>query len=86
MVQLGLAGHGVTAHIPVDDVVDHDLTILGSFSYTSSAWRDVVDLVNAGRIHPGFVVTHRFALDAWSSAIETLQGTTGPRGKVLLTV
>ena len=86
VVQLGLAGHGVIAPIPVDDVVDHDLTILGSFSYTSSAWRDVVQLVNAGRIHPGFAVTHRFALDAWSSAIETLQGTAGPRGKVLLTV
>ena len=86
VVQLGLAGHGVTAAIPVDDVVDHDLTILGSFSYTSSAWKDVVALVNAGRLHPGFAVTHRFALNDWSSAIETLRGTAGPRGKVLLTV
>lgn len=86
VVQLGLAGHGVTAPIPVDDVVDHDLTILGSFSYTSTAWREVVALVNAGKLHPGFVVTHRFALDAWSSAIETLRGAEGPRGKVLLTI
>lgn len=86
VVQLGLAGHGVTAPIPVDDVVDHDLTILGSFGYTSSAWREVVGLLNAGTFHPGFVVTHRFALDAWSSAIETLRGTGGPRGKVLLTI
>ena len=86
VVQLGLAGHGVTAPIPVDDVVSHDLTILGSFSYTSSAWKDVVDLVNAGSLHPGFAVTHRFALDAWTSAIETLRGAEGPRGKVLLTV
>jgi threonine dehydrogenase-like Zn-dependent dehydrogenase len=86
VVQLGLAGHGVTAPIPVDDIVDRDLTILGSFSYTSSAWRDVVDLVNAGRLHPAFAVTHRFALDSWAAAIETLRGTPGPRGKVLLTV
>jgi len=86
VVQLGLAGHGVTAPIPVDDVVDHDLTILGSFGYTSSAWGDVVGLLNAGTLHPGFLVTHRFALDAWSSAIETLRGTGGARGKVLLTV
>ena len=86
VVQLGLAGHGVTAPIPVDDVVDHDLTILGSFSYTSSAWREVVGLLNAGTLHPGFVVTHRFALDAWSSAIETLRGAGAPRGKVLLTI
>ena len=86
VVQLGLAGHGVTAPIPVDDIVDHDLTIIGSFGYTSSAWREVVALVNAGTLHPGFVVTHPFALDAWSSAIETLRGTEGPRGKVLLTI
>ena len=86
VVQLGLAGHGVTAPIPVDDVVDHDLTILGSFGYTSSAWRDIVGLLNAGTLHPGFVVTHRFPLDAWSSAIDTLRGTGGPRGKVLLTI
>lgn len=86
VVLLGLAGHGVTAPIPIDDVVDHDLTILGSFSYTSSAWRGVVDLVNAGHLHPGFLVTHRFAMDAWMSAIETLRGTEGPRGKVLLTL
>jgi threonine dehydrogenase-like Zn-dependent dehydrogenase len=86
VVQLGLAGHGVTAPIPVDDVVDHDLTILGSFGYTSSAWREVVRLLNAGTLHPGFVVTHRFALDAWSSAIEALRGAGAPRGKVLLTI
>lgn len=86
VVQLGLAGHGVTAPVPVDDVVDHDLTILGSFSYTSNAWRHVVDLINAGSLRPGFAVTHRFGLDAWSSAIETLRGVAGPRGKVLLTV
>lgn len=86
VVQLGLAGHGATAPIPVNDVVDHDLTILGSFGYTSSAWREVVDLLNAGTFHAGFVVTHRFALDTWSSAIETLRGAEGPRGKVLLTI
>ena len=70
----------------MDDVVDRDLTILGSFSYTSSAWSDVVDLVNSGRLHPGLAVTHRFAFDAWATAIETLRGGAGPRGKVLLTI
>lgn len=86
VVQLGLAGHGITVPLPIDNIVDHDLTILGSFSYTSSAWTEVVNLVNAGKFHPGSLVTHRFALDAWSSAVETLRGTGGPRGKVLLTI
>ena len=38
--------------LALDDVVNNDLAILGSFSYTSAAWRDVVTLLNAGLIGP----------------------------------
>ncbi len=83
---LGLPPHGETAAVPVDDVVNNDLTIRGSFSYTSQAWRAVVELLSDGRIHPGRVVTHRFPLDRWQEAIETLRHSDGPRGKVLLSI
>jgi threonine dehydrogenase-like Zn-dependent dehydrogenase len=88
---LGLPPHGQTAALSVDDVVNNDLAILGSFSYTSAAWRDVVRLLNAGLIRPGFLVTHRFALADWEQAIACLRGTGGPagdapRGKVLLAI
>ncbi len=86
VVLLGLPSHGETVSVAFDDVVNADLSLLGSFSYTSSAWRDVVGLVNAGSLTPGRVVTHRFPLEAWATAIETLRGGDGPRGKVLLTV
>jgi L-iditol 2-dehydrogenase len=83
---LGLPSHGETAAVPVDDVVNNDLTIRGSFSYTSQAWRAVVELLSDGRIHPGRVITHRFPLARWQAAIETLRRSDGPRGKVLLSI
>jgi L-iditol 2-dehydrogenase len=88
---LGLPPHGETVSLGVDDLVNDDLTILGSFSYTAAAWRDVVRLLNTGLIRPGFLVTHRFALADWAQAIDCLRGTggpagDGPRGKVLLEI
>jgi threonine dehydrogenase-like Zn-dependent dehydrogenase len=70
--------------LAVDDAVNNDLTILGSFSYTSTSWRSIVTLLNAGRFRPGFLITHRFALADWEQAIATLRGAGSPRGKVLL--
>ena len=84
---LGFPGLGVTAPLAVDDVVNNDLTIRGSFSYTSASWRAVVDLLAKGRIDPTFVVTHRFALESWPEALDVLRngpGDDSPRGKVLL--
>ena len=83
---LGLPPHGETVGLSVDDAVNNDLAILGSFSYTAGAWRDVVSLLNAGLIKPGFLVTHRFRLAEWDQAIACLRGGDGPRGKVLLEI
>ena len=86
VVLIGLPPHGDTAAVPVDDLVNNDLTVRGSFSYTSSAWRDVVALLNSGRLHLDFVVTHRFALADWQQALDALRGSESPRGKVMLTI
>jgi threonine dehydrogenase-like Zn-dependent dehydrogenase len=75
-----------TVALAPDDVVNNDLAILGSFGYTSRAWRDVVTLLNAGQFRPGFLVTHRYPLADWEQAIASLRGTESPRGKVLLEV
>lgn len=83
---LGLPPHGETVALGVDDTVNNDLAILGSFAYTARAWREVVRLLNAGLITPGFLVTHRFGLADWERAIACLRGGNGPRGKVLLDV
>jgi threonine dehydrogenase-like Zn-dependent dehydrogenase len=59
---------------------------MGSFGYTSRAWRDVVTLLNSGRFRPGFLVTHRYPLADWEQAIASLRGGQSPRGKVLLEI
>jgi 2-desacetyl-2-hydroxyethyl bacteriochlorophyllide A dehydrogenase len=86
VVLLGYPGQGKHAELPVDNVINGDLLILGSFSYTRRAWADVVSLLNSGGFDPGFLVTHRFGLDDYASAIEALRKPVGTRGKVLLEV
>ncbi len=86
VVLLGLPPHGATAAVPVDDVINNDLNIRGSFGYTSTAWREVVTLLNAGLLELGFLVTHRFPLTEWEAALDTLREPVSPRGKVMLTI
>jgi 2-desacetyl-2-hydroxyethyl bacteriochlorophyllide A dehydrogenase len=86
VVLLGLAGNGVTARFPVDDVVNNDLEISASFSYTSAAFSEVASLFGAGRLRLAPLVTHRFPLDAYEEAFQVLRESSGPRGKVMLDV
>jgi L-iditol 2-dehydrogenase len=86
VVLLGLAGKGVTARFPVDDVVNNDLRISASFSYTSAAWTEVTALLGSGRVGLAPLITHRFPLDAYEEAFEVLRESSGPRGKVMLDV
>jgi 2-desacetyl-2-hydroxyethyl bacteriochlorophyllide A dehydrogenase len=81
---LGYAGAGVDVGLPVDDLVNDDLTIVTSFGYTAAAWHRVVALVNARAIRPSALVTHRFGLDDFADAFAALRGAEGPRGKVVL--
>ncbi|MHB1874682.1 MAG: zinc-dependent alcohol dehydrogenase [Streptosporangiaceae bacterium] len=83
---LGLPPHGESVALAADDVVNNDLTILGSFSYTAAAWREVVALLNSGQVRPGRLITHRYPLAEWEQAVTTLRGAPGPRGKVLLMI
>jgi L-iditol 2-dehydrogenase len=80
---LGLPPHGETMAFAADDAVNNDLTLLGSFGYTSAAWRAVVTLLNSGQLRPGVLITHRYPLASWEQAIADLRGTTGPAGRLL---
>ncbi len=84
VVLLGYPGQEATVPLHVDDLVNGDVQVIGSFSYTSTAWRRVVALLNAGTVDFSFLVTHRFGLDDWAVAIETLRTGSGARAKVLL--
>jgi 2-desacetyl-2-hydroxyethyl bacteriochlorophyllide A dehydrogenase len=83
VVLLGYPGPDAAIHLPVDDVVNADISIVGSFSYTAGVFRHVVELLNSGRLDLSFLVTHRFELADWQQALGTLRSTEGPRGKVI---
>jgi L-iditol 2-dehydrogenase len=84
VVLLGLAGNGKTTPLPIDDLVNGDVTVLGSFSYNAAAWAKTVDLLNSGRLDLTFLVTHRYPLAEWPAALAALRSPTGARGKVML--
>jgi L-iditol 2-dehydrogenase len=86
VVLIGLAGDGVTARFPIDEVVNNDLWISASFAYTSAAWAEVTALLGSGRIRLSPLITHRFPLDAYEEAYQMLRESSGPRGKVMLDV
>jgi 2-desacetyl-2-hydroxyethyl bacteriochlorophyllide A dehydrogenase len=72
--------------LPVDDIVNGDVTIVGSFAYTRDAWREVVGLLNSGALDLGGLVTHRFPLSDYAEAVAMLRHSSGPRGKILLEI
>lgn len=83
---LGLVPTGSRVSLPADLLVNNDLTLVGSFGYTSASWGRVVELLNQARISPGRVVTHRYPLDAYARAFAELAAPSGVRGKILLEV
>ena len=86
MLALGLPPTGSTLELPGDLLVNNDLTLAGSFGYTSAAWARVVELLNAGRLRPARLITHRFPLDDFDPAFDELAEPSGARGKVMLEV
>lgn len=86
VILLGLPAHGVKVELPIADLVNGDITVTGSFSYTATAWAQVVELLNAGRLDLGFLITHRYPLQDWPAALSALRSSTGARGKVLLDI
>ena len=88
VILLGLTPHGTHVDLAPDDLVNNDVIVQGSFSYTSEAFGDVVRRVNAGELRASFLITHRFALDETPDALSALRASTPgePRGKVTIAV
>lgn len=83
---LGLPPTSSKLALPGDLLVNNDLTLVGSFGYTSAAWARVVELLNSGTVQPGAMITHVFPLDDYEPAFEELARPSGARGKVMLEV
>jgi threonine dehydrogenase-like Zn-dependent dehydrogenase len=89
VILLGLPPHGTQVSFAPDDLVNDDIIIQGSFSYTRDAFADVVRRVNSRDLRPSFVITHRFDLEHVDQAVAALRGDPRdhePRGKVVVEV
>ena len=89
VILLGLPAHGTMVEFAPDDMVNDDLIVQGSFSYTSASWRAVVARVNARELQPSFLISHRFELSQWRDAVAALRGDVASdvaRGKVVVSI
>jgi 2-desacetyl-2-hydroxyethyl bacteriochlorophyllide A dehydrogenase len=86
LLLLGYPGHQKTAGIVVDDVINGDLNIIGSFGSSLAAWEKTVAMFNSGELDLGYLVTHKFNLSNFNEAIEALKSAPAPRGKIALII
>jgi len=86
LLLLGFPGREVTVPLNVDDLINGDNNIVGSFGYTHNTWVKTVELLNSGDIDLSFVVTHRFPLEQWRDGLEAMRNDVGMRAKVLLKI
>ena len=86
LVLLGYPGFGKSAPILIDDVINGDLNVLGSFGSSLDAWKKTVELMNSGELDLSYLVTHKFKLEDHENAVEALKSAPAPRGKVALVI
>ena len=68
----------------MDRFVFGDLDVIGSFSYTTSAWSHVVGLLDRGLVDFEPLVTHRFPAGRFEEAFQVMDAREGVVAKVLL--
>ncbi len=86
LLLIGFTGFKIPTTMYVDDIVNGDLNIFGSFSYTRKAWKQTVELLNSGNLDLSFLITHRFAFENFEEAVEALRTAPAPRGKIVMEV
>ena len=84
VVLLGIAGEGKQLELPSDRIVLGDMDVVGSFSYTTSAWADVLRLLETGTVDFARLVTHRFPVEAFADAFALLERPQGTVVKIVL--
>ena len=80
----GIAGAGVHLSLESDIFVLKHLAVLGVFGASSAAWTYAVQLFGAGLLHLAPLITHRFALSDYQSALDTVIARRAGALKVLL--
>ena len=81
---LGIAGGNRSITIAQDRFSLGDISLIGSFSYTSAVWSRVVGLVSSGSVDFSPLVTHRFPAREFERAFDLLETAGGNATKILL--
>ncbi len=68
----GIAGSGAHLSLESDTFVLKHLAVLGIFGASSAAWTYAVQIFRAGLLNLAPLITHRFALDEYQTALDTL--------------
>jgi 2-desacetyl-2-hydroxyethyl bacteriochlorophyllide A dehydrogenase len=80
----GIAGSGARLNIESDIFVLKHLTVYGIFGASSAAWTYAVQIFRAGLLNLAPLITHRFALDGYQTALDTLISRQAKMLKVLI--
>lgn len=80
----GIAGAGTHLSLESDTFVLKHLTVYGIFGASSAAWTYAVQLFRSGLLKLAPLITHRFALDDYQLALDTIVGRQAKTLKVLL--
>jgi 2-desacetyl-2-hydroxyethyl bacteriochlorophyllide A dehydrogenase len=77
---------GESVEIRPDVLVDNDISVRGSYSYTARAWRSAIELVETGQVELEDLISHRFDVKEFAQAFDVLRDNDSvvARGKVTL--
>lgn len=80
----GIAGAGAQLNLESDIFVLKHLTVYGIFGANSAAWSYAVQLFRAGLLHLAPLITHRYPLADYQTALETIIGRQSKTLKVIV--
>lgn len=81
---LGIPGESARLELPGNRLVDKDLELIASLSYTTAVFTRVVELLAHRQIDLERIVTHRFAVSEFRDAFELMEDHKGMVAKILL--
>jgi L-iditol 2-dehydrogenase len=84
LVVIGGAPDTHDLRIPANVFVTRDLHVYGVLGYTTEAWTRTLDLVSNGKLVLHDLISHRFPLEEFRSAVSLLENRSGPLGKVAI--
>ena len=80
----GIAGSGAHLSVESDIFALKHLAVLGIFGASSAAWTYAVQIFRAGLLNLAPLISHRFALDEYQTALDTLISRQAKMLKVLI--